>query len=115
MAIMTKLVLHFSVGDGYTYCCDENFPFLYESKEKAEYDLLTIWEDWTKRRIAANKNRKLPYVMSDIKFAGMELDMSNFSEWDNVKEEFRYTEPRILTLEEWFEEYSPKNYGNNTQ
>ena len=99
---MEKLVLSFTGGDGYTYCCDENLPFLYESKEKAEYDLLSKWEEWFAARTSYEKNRQLPYVFSEIKFAGLLLDMSYVSFYNEKTSKTEYDEPKVYTLEEWF-------------
>jgi hypothetical protein len=90
---MQKLVLCYNESDGCTYSCHVNEPFYYESKEKAEYDLLELWE------------KRKPY--DDIKFANISIpyDALTYYEIDKLhkKRVPKYREPQIYTLEEWFE------------
>ena len=101
---MEKLVLHYCAGDGFTYSCDINEPFLYESKEKAEYDLLEIWE-------------KTEYKYSEVTFAGIKINLEYLTYYDEDKLHKRkvpkYAEPTIFTLDEWFNKGIEENYLTN--
>lgn len=44
-----KLVLTYIDTDGFTYSSDIHHSFEYESVEKAEIDLLELWENWNKK------------------------------------------------------------------
>ncbi len=39
---MQRLMMEYSVGDGYTFSCENTLPFIYENKEKAIDDLETF-------------------------------------------------------------------------
>ena len=98
---MEKLVLTFSSGDGHTYSCGNDLPFLAESKIAAELELLEIWQDWQNRISDSNGQ----FVTCYIKFHGYELDFWNFTHYDDESKECSYSEPEILTLYEWFDKY----------
>ena len=40
-----------------------------------------------------------------IKFHGHELDFWNFADYDDESKEHSYSEPEIMTLDEWFDRY----------
>ena len=98
---MQKLVLTFTSGDGCTYSCGNDLPFLAESKIVAELELLEMWQEWEKK--ISN-----PVVYGQqtcyLKFHGHELDFWDLTESDDNRRR-SYMEPQILTLEEWFERY----------
>lgn len=99
-----KLVMLYTVGDGYTYSCDIVKPLEYESKEKAEYDLLELCESQMKN----NPNE------SCINFAGHQLDYLDFyyegtcesrkNPEIKVQSKYVYSPPSILTIDEWFKD-----------
>ena len=84
-----KLVVTWSVGDGYTYCCDVVEPVEYESPEA----FLDDWEQW---KLANPK----PILYVGEGFAGTSLDASIDSDSVNVYE-----------LEEWFDTFKPQGGG----
>lgn len=103
---MEKLVLCYTVlcyttGDGYSWSADITAPFLYESKEQAEFDLELLWEN-------SDKNN----VHNDIHFAGIDISISDLSYRvfiDNKHGQLNYNTPDIYTLDDWFEIYKPQN------
>lgn len=127
-----KLVLKYeSAGDiecgSYKYV----IPFEYESKEKAEYDLLTLWEEkkqqiqeyfehqklrpicttCTKPKLKEKQDKEflewvsaIPKYSSDIKFLNTEIVFEDLTIRNETGDE-SYCEPEILTLEEWWEKY----------
>lgn len=67
-----RLVISYTHGDGFTYSCDENLPFIYESAEKLYVDI----ENLIKARIAyldkmrqlwAAHSRKFQFEFSNAK------------------------------------------------
>ena len=99
---MQKLVIQYSVGDECTFSCEENRPFLYESLEKAEYDLLCTWEEHNALHATAYTATK-GYVSSNFEFAGMTFDLSDFSTDGKTYN----SPPEIYTLEDWFCDNAP--------
>lgn len=89
---MIKLVLHYTVGDDCTWSADLDLPFEYESKEKAEYDLLVAAEEGLRESAW------------EINFEGHSIDPS-YLFYRDQKGKLTYIEPQILTLEEWFDAY----------
>ena len=64
-----KLVVNYSVGDGFTYCCQCDVPVEYESAEQLLVDI----EDAVTRLLAARKNqrdRQLAFDEEHGSFAG---------------------------------------------
>ena len=89
---MERLVLTFSSGDDCTYSCDNNLPFLAESKIAAELELLDKYENSSDQ-------------YGEFQFHGHTLNARYFSYYDSKKKKRIYIEPQILTLDEWFERY----------
>jgi len=99
-----KLVLSFSISDSFSCSSNANLPFEYESKEKAELDLLDKWEIWAK----VYYSQKSGYVDNQIIFAGLTLDLIEFTSRNQKTKLPQYNQPQILTLEEWCEQNRPK-------
>lgn len=106
-----KLVLCYSVGDGYTYSADIVQPFEYESVFAAEYDLLIFWEKYRDGIINA-QDEKVPYPYPNIKFAGLEIDLSDLTYYSEDKlhkrQEPKYYTPEIYELNDWWEKNRPQ-------
>lgn len=91
-----RLVLHFTAGDGCTYSCDVNLPFVYESAEAAIVDF--------EREVTIAHKTGRGFV-----FAGHRLDTSDFFAYDYSKphadalKEAKLYLPEIWTIDEWFE------------
>ena len=96
-----KLVMTYDVTDGYTYNSEIVKPFEYESLEKAYCDFIVIFEDYQKKYKEACDLQSYHYLNPDVKFAGFEIDLSNFHQHEDGKD--FWIEPRLQTLEEWFE------------
>lgn len=93
-----RLVLHFVSGDGFTYSCDVNMPFEYESAEQAILDF--------ERDIKAARELQVAYFV----FAGHQLDVStfyahNYAEGETWRDAKLYL-PEIWTIDEWFQHES---------
>lgn len=101
---MEKLVLIEECGDGCSWSATNTLPFEYESKEKAEFDLLELWENYIKKR-EQNISR---YIDQNVKFGGHEINLLNFTYWKEDKlhkcKIAKFMENQIFTLEEWFEQ-----------
>jgi len=97
-----KLVMTYSVSDGYTYSCDVTEPFEYESLDKAKFDFTTILCKYM------DEHAKENYDNYKVVFAGIELDLNYFGEWSEYKQQTVWDEPTIETLEEWFEKNKPQ-------
>lgn len=85
-----KLVITYDTSDGFTYSLPTHIPFEYESKEKAEYDLICMWEQWQKNQQMSTSNVMLGTV---------DIDLWYFTSASKI-----YIEPKIRLLEEWFEQ-----------
>ncbi len=97
-----KLVMTFSVGDGYTYSSEIVYPIEYESVEKAEYDFLVAWE----AKIKDNEYPRGPeWKGHDFTIFGREFDPSDFASYitEGDKDKKVYDEPKFYTLENWWE------------
>jgi hypothetical protein len=87
-----RLVLHFVAGDGFTYSCDVNLPFVYESAEAAIVD-------FEREVTAAYLNQR------EFTFAGHQLNPSDFFAHNHGEESWRDAKlylPSIWTIDEWF-------------
>lgn len=118
-----KLVITYTVSDECTFWCEENLPFEYESKEKAEYDLICLWEKYYKDIDNYNTQRaagvlNLKYSEPDINFAGLKIPVDSLTDTIKVKRSKKretydfirkYAEPKIYTLDEWFEVNKPQH------
>ena len=98
-----KLVIRYDVGDGYTWNASVVEPFEYESVEKAEYDLLEMYEKWMQARKENDR-----YIFCDVKFAGLDIDLSNLHDWSDREDKYIYNSPEIKTLEDWWESNLPQ-------
>jgi hypothetical protein len=107
-----KLVIMYSIGDNYTYSCDVTTPFEYESKERAIADFSEKLLIYGEKLLIHLENQEYD-PDSKIIFAGMELDLDNFVGFDKKQSKeyyILYFEPKIYTLEEWWEKYNNENY-----
>ena len=88
-----RLVIEYTVGDGYTYSATETVPVVYESAEAfmVEFEQ-AVRDDWTK-----------PIFERGIKMGGAEFDSSSFMIWNDRTETHDYYGPNIYTVDEWFE------------
>lgn len=86
-----KLIIHYYSGDN-EEGSDFLFPFEYESKEKAEYDFLSIAQEALKNKSNFN------FCFKCFKFLNLEFYLYDF--FDNRG---KYKEPSFYTLDEWFE------------
>lgn len=87
-----KLILLYQSTDGYTYSCDLAIPFEYESKEKFVFDLFEKFnqEYWDAQEWAEQ-------------YKTCEIFDCTFNKYD-----FEQIEHKILTIDEWFEQYKQK-------
>lgn len=85
-----RLVIEYSEGDGYTYCCTNTFPVEYESAEQLLVDI----EDTVKAWIKA----EYPSSGQTATFGKCELYLDHFLEHGI------YYPPNIYTIDEWFEQ-----------
>lgn len=90
-----KLILINGIGDGFTYFFDIPEPFEYESVEKAQADLKTIFEE------AHHKDQNV----GTLCFCGIHIDINTLCFYKNKEVKPYYLEPTILELNEWFEKY----------
>jgi hypothetical protein len=88
-----KLVVCFSISDGYTWSQDCTIPVECESQEK----LLCDFEEEVMRAASAYKSEK--YSDSTIRFFDQEWTLSYFYSLELNKP----VDIEIFTLEEWFE------------
>jgi hypothetical protein len=118
----------YTVGDGYTYSCDQVIPITYESKEAAILDFgsrileieqsLSAYEDqftqWENRLQSlsspekkADHYKNRPQEPKDsFELGGKTFHASTFYSFDynekTEKTERTFNEPTILTLDEWY-------------
>lgn len=91
--------------DNSDYECNSTItlPIEYESKEKAEYDLLMLWENYIKE--CENYN----YLNAEVKFAGRAIYLDDFSyrieSTATHKAKIGYSGPEFYTVDEWFDSY----------
>ena len=104
-----KLVMTYDVGDGYTWSSEIVQPFEYESLEKAYCDFIVIFEDYQEKYKEARNSESYRYLNPDVKFAGFEINLSNFHQYEDGKD--FWVEPQLQTLDEWFEtNKAPSDY-----
>lgn len=88
-----RLIIEFSVGDGYTYSATETIPVVYESAEAFAVDFeQAVRDNWATELI----NR------GNVKIGGQEFDSGEFMMWDDSKDAHEYFAPNIFTVDEWF-------------
>jgi len=85
-----RLVIRYPVGDGYTWSGEVVLPVEYKSAE-------ALYVDFEEAVRAAQRMGWRGY---EFEVAGHEFDADDFLEND------RYTPPEILTVDEWFSQYS---------
>lgn len=129
---MEKLIILYSVGDECTYSCSVVEPLVYESVEKALFDLELLIEQhikdlkqfdkdiqaWQNRRtILESKKEKQPNWMSkhyeimpkdvpkDFVLGKTQLDYSNFI-YTDYNGEMKVSLPDIITVEQWYKKVS---------
>lgn len=124
---MEKLVIQYNVGDDCTYSCDVTIPLIYESKDKALFDLELLIEQhfkdleknnddvakWEDRRIVLSnkKNKEEDWLMKH--FAEKPKDISDSFSFGNQTLHFSHfyyrgdkkleiSMPTIVSVEEWY-------------
>jgi hypothetical protein len=58
---MERLIMEFSIGDGYTYSADITYPILYSSKEEAIYDFELMIQEKIEKLSDLDKEREKLY------------------------------------------------------
>ena len=97
-----KLIMTYDVVSG-PDCWGITQPFEYESLEAAYVDFMDLLNKYRKQCKENTSGGKYQYTPSSVKFAGFDIDLCEFGS---------DREPKIQTLEEWFEENkSPSNYS----
>jgi hypothetical protein len=84
-----RLVIKYSVGDGYTWWAVEVVPVVYESAEAFLVDFEAIVMDLN----AKNSNS---WPLADFELGGQKFDYTDFFQ------EGVYCAPEIMTIDEWF-------------
>jgi hypothetical protein len=91
---MKKIILQLVKTDGYTYWFDELIALEYESVEKMQYELMDLCF-----KSVENKS-------NFFKFLEKDYDINSFGYFENEQtgdfSAFKYVEPIVLELEEWF-------------
>jgi hypothetical protein len=91
-----KLVMIVTYSDNATYSNRITDPIEYESKEKAEYDFLCLWEKAKKEE-------------TTFEFLNDEYYISDFEKiYDVFEFKKTYKGPEFYELEEWFENFKLK-------
>jgi hypothetical protein len=85
-----RFVVKYAVGDGCTWSSEVVLPVEYESAEALYVDFET----------AVRSAQRLGWRGYQFEVAGHEFDADDFLEGD------LYTPPEILTVDEWFMQYS---------
>ncbi len=113
-----RLVIEYTEGDGYTYCCTNTHPIEYESPEQLLVDLEQACLDFLAKErertescpeLPAHKqskeeyyaklfewSEKYPFVDPEISLNGCVLYLNNFIQGD------LFVQPSIYTIDEWF-------------
>ena len=106
-----KLVMTYFESDGYTYSCDITKPFEYQSLEAAYIDFMLIFEEYKKKFEVFHRGETKEWVSGEVSFAGFDIDLSTFRVRRDGGTTIGWDEPKIQTIEEWFEENkSPSNF-----
>ena len=97
-----RLVMLCQITDECTYSYTETVPFEYESKEAFLYDLL-------------EKTLKAVENCTTVNIFGYEFYYTTFGYFKdarpgekNPKPNFEFNEPRVYTIDEWFEQCASK-------
>jgi hypothetical protein len=92
-----RMVVIYTVSDGYSWASDVTQPMEYPSVEQFLDDLRTIVED---TKLQYEKNKIRPYFT----IGGVKMNAEDFLQLkqgeNNMKGE--YVEPKVLTIDEWF-------------
>lgn len=94
-----KLVMTYYVNSGQD-SWEVVQPFEYDSAEKAYCDLMDLTNEYRKL-CESYYNHSSVWISGDIKFADLDLNLSNFVYSDDC-------DLNIQTLEEWFEKNKPQ-------
>ena len=88
-----RIVMKYTISDGYTFWSDKTVPIEYKSLEDAAVD----FENLVKSHLLNIETRQYTFG-----FAGHKFNIDNFvCRIDKI-----YIEPEFLTIEEWFSRYS---------
>jgi hypothetical protein len=88
---MMRLVVQYSVGDGYTWHAENTVPVVYESAEAFLADFEEIVKPYMDKNLLRFDKRK--FVLG-----GQQFDCSDFFY------EGQYQAPEVMTVDEWFDE-----------
>lgn len=84
-----RLIVEYTVGDGYTYNATNTIPVIYESAEA----FIVEFEEFVKDKVAKNE------IWNLHKFAGYEWDITNFYIGDSF---YWPVWPQVYTIDEFF-------------
>lgn len=113
-----RLILEYSEGDGYTYCCTNTFPIEYDSAEQLLVDIEHACAEYLLKEKEKEDSRpehntkgdfkylekmrswmeKYPYVQPEMRIGNRILWLTHFIE-NGV-----FVPPYIYTIDEWFEQ-----------
>lgn len=88
-----KFVVEYQEGDGYTYCCTTTVPVEAESKEAIANELKRMAQ-----KMISDIKAKNPEARNGVYRCGNSVIYIN-----SLIEDLKYCEPRIMTVDEWFE------------
>lgn len=91
-----QLVMLFSSGDGYTYCCDNVFPIRYTSCEAALVDFEELVKRARAQVMLPRSQWDFASAVGNFTFAGREFSQDAFYTDDYL------VLPEFLTVDEWF-------------
>lgn len=110
-----RLVIEYSEGDGYTYCCTNTFPIEYESAEQLLVDIEHACAEYLRREKERQDSRpdiapgnaadfqewveKYPYIQPEMRIGNRILWLTHFLEGDV------FVPPYVYTVDEWFNEH----------
>lgn len=90
-----KLIVVSSIGDGYTFICEDTRPVEYESAEKFIVDFENIIMD----------KKEVNHTNDEFTLGGSTFFISNYKEWLYEERKWYYSLPEVLTVDEWFDRY----------
>lgn len=93
-----KIVMCYTVGDGYTFSCEVVNPLEYESPEQALVDFEKL----------CKAHFPKPWRERTFMFAGREYESSNFFFSSDECPEPTLFLPDFLTVDEWFEKHQAR-------
>ena len=90
---MQKLILTYSVGDGYTYSCDKVLAFEYVDKDTFVFDILEKFKDYEWKTYG-----------KDTYSSSYHEEVEVFPDVTMTKHDIEHIEHNVFTLDEWFEQ-----------